>query len=106
MDVVGGWGDAGWVVDRAGARVALRGLALGDAFGEAWLGKPAGFVQRALARRWVPAGPWWWTDDTAMALSLVWVLDRCGRVDQQALAARFAAMYRADPHRRVRCVDA
>lgn len=77
----------------------MRGLALGDAFGETWFFKLAGFVEQALAQRWVPAGPWWWTDDTAMALSLVEVLHRHGRVDQQALADRFAAVYAADPHR-------
>ena len=79
---------------------ALRGLALGDAFGETWFGRPAGYVERALAHRWLPAGPWFWTDDTAMALSLVAVLHRHGRVDQDALARRFAAAYAVDPHRK------
>jgi hypothetical protein len=35
-----------------------------------------------------------------MALSLVAVLHRHGRVDQEALAKRFAATYAADPHRK------
>ncbi len=77
----------------------MLGLALGDAFGEAWSVKPAGLVEQALEQRWVPPGPWWWTDDTAMALSIVRVLHRCGRVDQRALADSFAAVYMADPHR-------
>ncbi|HZM82489.1 MAG TPA: ADP-ribosylglycohydrolase family protein [Candidatus Limnocylindrales bacterium] len=87
------------MADRARAQIALRGLALGDAFGETWFFKPAEFVEQALAQRWVPAGPWFWTDDTAMALSLVQVLHHYGRVDQQTLADRFAAAYAADPHR-------
>jgi ADP-ribosylglycohydrolase len=40
-----------------------------------------------------------WTDDTAMALSLLRVLDRHGHVDQDALATEFADSYAADPHR-------
>lgn len=77
----------------------MQGLALGDAFGETWFFKPAGYVQRAFEQRLTPAGPWFWTDDTAMALSLLWVLHRHGRVDQQALADRFASAHAADPHR-------
>jgi ADP-ribosylglycohydrolase len=88
------------VVDTVAARASLRGLALGDAFGETWFFMPAGFVEQALAHRWVPAGPWHWTDDTAMALSLVAVLHQHGWVDQEALARKFGAAYAADPYRK------
>src|SRR5262249_44943035 len=44
-------------------------------------------------------GPWPWTDDTAMALSVLQILDRHGHVDQDALAAAFAAAYATDPYR-------
>jgi tetratricopeptide (TPR) repeat protein len=44
---------------------------LGDAFGETWLGRPTHFAEQAISRRWIPGGPWHWTDDTTMALSLV-----------------------------------
>src|SRR5262245_1460346 len=81
------------------AAASLRGLALGDAFGETWFFKSAAFLDRALAERWVPAPPWHWTDDTAMALCLVSVLHQSGRVDQDALAARFAREYAKDPYR-------
>jgi len=91
---------AGWVADRVRALATLRGLALGDAFGETWFGRPARLVEQALAERKLPAGPWFWTDDTAMALSLVAVLHRHRRVDQDALARRFAAAYAVDPHRK------
>ncbi|SDM64427.1 ADP-ribosylglycohydrolase family protein [Allokutzneria albata] len=73
---------------------SLRGLALGDAFGQTW------FTQEGdLRRRRVAPGPWTWTDDTAMALALFRVLRECGRVDQDALAAEFATTYVAEPRR-------
>lgn len=50
-----------------------------------------------MVARKLPEGPWLWTDDTEMACSLYAVLRRCGRVDQDALAASFAAHY--DPDR-------
>ncbi|AEV84471.1 ADP-ribosylglycohydrolase [Actinoplanes sp. SE50] len=77
----------------------MRGLALGDAFGETWLMEPAATLADALLARHVKDGPWLWTDDTAMALSLLRVLDRYGRVDQDALAVAFAESYAADPYR-------
>ncbi|BCJ47394.1 hydrolase [Actinoplanes ianthinogenes] len=77
----------------------MRGLAMGDAFGETWFFRPAAEVEAAVAGREVKDGPWPWTDDTAMALSLVRILDRHGRVEQDALATAFADAYAADPYR-------
>lgn len=78
---------------------SMRGLTLGDAFGETWFFRPAGTLETALLERQLKDGPWLWTDDTAMALSLLRILDRHGRVDQDALAAEFAGAYAADPYR-------
>jgi ADP-ribosylglycohydrolase len=88
------------MADRSAAQAALRGLALGDAFGECWFFKPAAFLDQAFAQRWLPAPPWFWTDDTAMALSLVAVLHEHDRVDQDVLARKFAGAYAYDPHRK------
>jgi ADP-ribosylglycohydrolase len=80
------------------AAVALDGLSVGDALGEtcfqdhhyeAILEDP-----RATAK-----GPWPWTDDTAMALSIYDVLNEYGRIDQDRLAQRFAARHKAQPFR-------
>src|SRR4051812_23835677 len=80
------------------ARVALDGLSVGDALGETcfrthnW-----DAIQRdphATTR-----GPWPFTDDTAMAISIYAVLEEYGCIDQDALAKRFAARYRAQPWR-------
>jgi ADP-ribosylglycohydrolase len=87
------------MVNRTAAVSAMRGLALGDAFGETWFFRPAEVLETALVERWVKDGEWLWTDDTAMALSLLQILDRHDRVDQDALAAAFAGAYAADPYR-------
>jgi ADP-ribosylglycohydrolase len=81
------------------ARDSLHGLALGDAFGETWFRLSAGEAERRLRDREVPAGPWPWTDDTAMALSLYQILITCGAVRQGDLARAFADAYSADPYR-------
>jgi ADP-ribosylglycohydrolase len=79
----------------AAAMAAMRGLWLGDAFGETWFRRPAeDFAERRLAD-----GPWKWTDDTAMALSLLRVLVAHERVDQDVLAAEFSRAYADDPYR-------
>ncbi|GAA4605279.1 ADP-ribosylglycohydrolase [Actinoplanes octamycinicus] len=85
--------------NRTAAVSALRGLALGDAFGETWFFRPAEQVETAVGERRLKEGPWPWTDDTAMALSVLRILDEHGRVDQDALAAAFAEAYAADPYR-------
>jgi ADP-ribosylglycohydrolase len=78
------------------AAQSLQGLSCGDAFGERF------FVPDALARsliwqRAVPAPPWFFTDDTVMALSIVETLAEHRHVHQDALAKSFAARY--DPGR-------
>jgi ADP-ribosylglycohydrolase len=70
----------GRVVETERVRDSVRGLALGDAFGQAWFERPAAVVEAELAARRLPAAPWHWTDDTAMALALVTVLRAHGGV--------------------------
>jgi ADP-ribosylglycohydrolase len=72
---------------RSRAVASLRGLAVGDALGSCF------FIPDnlpALHARELPSDPWWWTDDTEMACSVFTILDRHGRIDQDALAASFA----------------
>jgi ADP-ribosylglycohydrolase len=76
------------------AEVSLRGLALGDAFGETWFRATRDPLTRVLA-----PGQWQWTDDTAMALGVFRVLRTQGRIDQDELAKEFAAEYTRDPNR-------
>jgi ADP-ribosylglycohydrolase len=80
------------------ARLALEGLSVGDAFGERFFISPA-LVESLIERRAVPAPPWHWTDDTAMALSVFETLCEHGGIDQDSLARSFADRYRRDPRR-------
>ncbi len=83
----------------ARARLSLEGLSLGDAFGERFFVHPAA-VDALIAERALPAkAEWTWTDDTAMAISVVEELAAHGEIDRDALAARFARAYELDPRR-------
>ena len=77
------------------ALLSLQGLSTGDAFGECFFSYPAEMI----VRRELPPGPWDWTDDTHMALSIVAVLRRHGHIDQDALGRAFARRYVQDPYR-------
>jgi ADP-ribosylglycohydrolase len=82
------------------ARISLEGLSVGDAFGEQLL--HAGPASRAIAveHRAAPYGRVWkWTDDTAMAVSIVEELEAHGAIDAKRLAARFARRYDLDSGR-------
>lgn len=85
-------------IDRAS--LALEGLSVADAFGEQLL--HAGPHNRAIAlsNRAAPVGrQWMWTDDTAMAISILDVLRARGEIDEAMLAMAFARRYHADPAR-------
>ncbi len=77
------------------ARLALDGLSIGDAFGQQFFHVDPAWI----AKRRLPPRPWRWTDDTAMALSVVDVLCEFGRIEQDELAERFASRFVAEPNR-------
>lgn len=81
--------------DLVRARQSLQGLSVGDAFGELFLSGWGSTPSEGS----LPEGPWPWTDDTHMALSIVEILERFGCIEQDALAAAFARRYQADPKR-------
>jgi ADP-ribosylglycohydrolase len=81
------------------AKESLIGLAVGDAFGETMFGEPREVARRAAKRLISARRPWRWTDDTAMALSIVEVLAQHERIDQDALAAAFVRRWTAEPDR-------
>lgn len=82
----------------ARALLSLDGLSIGDAFGERYFGRPD-LVLPAIRDRVLAPAPWRWTDDTAMAISIVDVLGAEGRVDPDRLAVAFGERYAADPRR-------
>ena len=73
----------------ARARRSLDGLSVGDALGALAL----------VANRQLPPGRWPYTDDTAMACSVVEALQQRGSLDPHDLFQRFARRYQADPGR-------
>lgn len=77
---------------RARARVALEGLATGDALGQRFFGLAADVLPR-IARRELPTGDWRWTDDTLMACSVVDTLERHERIVEQPLFASFVGRF-------------
>ncbi len=82
------------------ARVALEGLSVADAFGEQLLHSGPNGRVLALSAHTAPVGRRWiWTDDTAMAISIVEVLETHGGIDPEALAGAFARRYALDPAR-------
>ena len=67
-------------------KLSLAGLGIGDAIGE-MLSYRAESAPRRFAKNDLPAGPWFHTDDTEMAISIVGVLKSHGFVNQDALPA-------------------
>ncbi len=95
--------DAGVLIpaDSAGDRLAramvsLEGLSCGDAFGEMFF-LPQQEARALIASRTAPAGPWAFTDDTMMAISIVETLRLHGEIVEPRLAGHFARLY--DPER-------
>lgn len=79
-------------------KLSLDGLGVGDALGEMLAYRSANALRR-LVNGELPAGPWFHTDDTEMAISIVAVLKLHGELNQDALARRFACRFERDPDR-------
>ncbi|HEY42385.1 MAG TPA: ADP-ribosylglycohydrolase family protein [Anaerolineae bacterium] len=74
---------------------SLAGLSVGDAFGEQFFTLPP----LTITYRRIPEGPWAWTDDTHMALSIVEVMLTHGYINQDELARLFAFRFGQEPWR-------
>ena len=77
--------------------LSLEGLAIGDAVGEMLAYRHADAAR--IIERGLPSGPWFHTDDTEMALSIVEVLKLYGHIHPDALARRFAWRFEREPDR-------
>ncbi len=79
------------------ARCSLEGLSVGDALGQHFT---VYFLREGSSPRdELPPSPWYFTDDTYMALSIVSVLRQDGEINQDHLAADFALRYKQDAYR-------
>jgi ADP-ribosylglycohydrolase len=77
---------------------SLQGLSCGDAFGERFFLHPE-VALSLIAQRAVPSKPWRYTDDTAMAIAIVEILEEFGEIHPEGLAQNFGKRFVADPHR-------
>ncbi len=78
---------------RSRAKKSTRGLAIGDGFGQRMFGEAPDEDHQ------LPSGTWHYTDDTAMALGIMEVLEEEGTIESDRLAAVFANRYDAEPNR-------
>jgi ADP-ribosylglycohydrolase len=78
--------------------LSLDGLSIGDALGEMFAYRPH-LAPEIFRRNDLPAGPWFHTDDTEMAISVAAVLKSHGRIHQDALSKRFMRRFERDPER-------
>jgi ADP-ribosylglycohydrolase len=81
------------------AQQSLKGLCVGDAFGETLFCDPIEMQRRVDKRLISTHRPWRWTDDTAMAISIVNTLSKHGGIDQDALMEAFVAHFTSQPNR-------
>jgi ADP-ribosylglycohydrolase len=71
---------------------SLEGLACGDAFGERFF-LPPDVAVPMISQRATPAPPWFFTDDTMMAISIVSTLEKHAEINSDFLARDFAHRY-------------
>ncbi|MEH2409888.1 ADP-ribosylglycohydrolase family protein [Nostoc sp.] len=74
------------------AQHSLEDLSVGDAFGERFFLHPD-VAKSLIVARAIPASPWYYTDDTQMALSIMTILQEYGEIYQDGLAESFAKLY-------------
>jgi ADP-ribosylglycohydrolase len=80
------------------AQLALHGLAMGDGIGEMMFSRPDK-ASRMILEEELPVGPWWHTDDSEMAISIVEVLRLLGHVHHDTLARQFMWRFEREPDR-------
>ena len=80
------------------AKRALDGIALGDCFGQTFF-VPDKIARQRIKDREILNKPWFFTDDTVMAIGIYRILEKYGKIDQDKLARVFAENYALDWHR-------
>ncbi len=80
------------------AKRSLDGIALGDCFGQSFF-VPDETARQRIKHRELSEEPWYFTDDTVMAIGVYQILEQYGEINQDALAEIFAKNYALDWHR-------
>ena len=77
---------------------SLQGLSCGDAFGQHLFVHPD-VAHSLITQRVVPSCPWRYTDDTAMTISILEILEEFGEIHPERLAENFGRRFIAEPRR-------
>lgn len=80
------------------ARKSLKGISIGDAFGESFFGE-TDEILRCIQEKRIPPTSWEFTDDTVMAISVYNQLRINNDINQDQLAEDFASNHDKDPNR-------
>ncbi len=80
------------------AKKSLKGISIGDAFGESFFGERK-LMLNYIEERTIPETTWEFTDDTVMAISVFEQLERSGTIDQDDLAQQFSINHNKDVNR-------
>lgn len=81
------------------AQLSLDGLSVGDAFGQSFFFVTPTIADQRLEGRFIPPPPWFFTDDTVMAVAIVRSLQEHGGIMPDWLAMEFATQYKKEPDR-------
>lgn len=80
------------------AKKSLRGISIGDAFGDSFFGKEEEILM-AIQHQQIPKTQWEFTDDTVMAIALYQSLEKYGAINQDFVAQQFKDNYFKDMNR-------
>lgn len=80
------------------AKKSLKGISIGDAFGESFFGETDMIID-SIENRKIPETSWEFTDDTVMAIAVYEQLENIGKIDQAKLATQFSINHLKDPNR-------
>lgn len=80
------------------AKNSLKGISIGDAFGESFFGERNQMLD-CIQERMIPKTTWEFTDDTVMAIAIFEQLEKNGKIDQNDLAQQFSINHDKDVNR-------
>ncbi len=80
------------------AKKSLKGVSIGDAFGESFFGE-TNQMMHAIQKRAIPKTTWEFTDDTVMAIAVYEQLEIHQQINQDQLTNQFAINHEKDVNR-------
>lgn len=80
------------------AKKSLKGISIGDAFGESFFGERNQMLDY-IAKKKIPPTSWEFTDDTVMAIAVYEQLEKFGEINQNDLAQQFSINHNKDVNR-------